>query len=341
MELVRRVFSVLLVFDFLLCFFVAPDFICSNDVSLTVSIHKRNAFLNIYSTKAWKKRVFSKFYRKTSKAGYYRSRSLKCNKDFSTGFLLQLAGDVELNPGPTTSPVKKDNGKASSDDRIYGILKELQEGVAGVQKTVNEVNQRLDTFEKELHAVKESVTILNEKQMEIENEVASTKEELNNNFCSIKDLEFAAARQEQYSRKSSLRIFNIKEENGECAEDVCVENLKKYLNIDIVRNEIDIVHRVGRSQGGKPRPILVKFLSHKTKELVMRKRKETKEIRIVEDLAPGIKQMFDFLNSSRSNLNLEFVWTIDGRIKYKFFGDTRPYEIRSYADYHYLVTKSR
>ncbi len=144
------------------------------------------------------KRVFSKFSRTISKAEYCRSRSLECNKAFSTEFLLQLAGEVEVNPGPTSSPVvKKDNGKASSEERIYGILKELQEGVAGVQKIVNEVNQRLDTFEKELHAVKESLNVMKEKQMEFENEIASTKEELNNNFCLIKDLEFATARQKQ------------------------------------------------------------------------------------------------------------------------------------------------
>ncbi len=103
------------------------------------------------------------------------------------------------------------------------------------------------------------------KKMELENEITSTKEEVNNNFCPIKDLQFAAARQEQYSRKSSLRIFNIKEENGVCAKDVCVKNLKKFLNIDIDRKDIDIVYCFGRTQGGKPRPILVKFLSHKSK----------------------------------------------------------------------------
>ena len=29
--------------------------------------------------------------------------------------------------------------------------------------------------------------------------------------------------------------------------------------------------------------------------------------------------MYSFLNASRAQLNLEFVWTIDGKIKYKFF----------------------
>ena len=101
---------------------MAPDFVCSNGVSLTVFFHKRNALLNVCLIKTWKKRVFSKFSWTISKAGYCRSRSLECNKAFSTEFLLQLTGKVELNPGPASSPVvKKDNGKASSEERIYGI----------------------------------------------------------------------------------------------------------------------------------------------------------------------------------------------------------------------------
>ncbi len=59
-----------------------------------------------------------------------------------------------------------------SKERINGISKQLKE--AGVQKTLNE-NQCLDSFEKELDAVKESVHLMNEKHMEFENEIASTK----------------------------------------------------------------------------------------------------------------------------------------------------------------------
>ncbi len=80
------------------------------------------------------------------------------------------------------------------------------------------------------------------KQIGFEKGDPDSKEEVNNNFCSIKDLEFTAACQEQYSRRSYIRIFNIKEKGGVCV-DVCVENLK-FLNIDIDRKDIDIVHRV-------------------------------------------------------------------------------------------------
>ncbi len=41
-----------------------------------------------------------------------------------------------------------------------------------------------------------------------------------------------------------------------------------------------------------------------------------KNIKIREDLAPGIKRMFNQVSVNRSSLNIESVWTIDGRIRY-------------------------
>ena len=115
--------------------------------------------------------------------------------------------------------------------------------------------------------------------------------------------------------------------------------VRDQLGLELDKNEIDIVHRIGRVLEGKTRPILIKFVSHKTKERIMRKKKEAKDVRFVEDLAYGIKKMYSFLNANPSELNLEFVWTIDGKIKYKFFNHYRRIEIRNYSDYHRLVNK--
>ena len=51
--------------------------------------------------------------------------------------------------------------------------------------------------------------------------------------------------------------------------------------------------------------------------------------------------MYTFLNANRRDLKLEHVWTINGRIKYKFFGNNRPFEIRSYADYYHLINNTK
>ncbi len=134
-----------------------------------------------------------------------------------------------------------------------------------------------------------------------------------------------------------MRVLNVDEAENESTQDVIIQKLKDEINVEIKPEEIDIVHRLGRQQAGKHRAILIKFLSHKSKEKVMRKKKEAQDIKIFEDLAPGIKRMFDSLNVNRIPLNIDSLWTIDGRIKFKHFNSNRIFEIRSFSDYNGLM----
>lgn len=87
---------------------------------------------------------------------------------------------------------------------------------------------------------------------------------------------------EQYTRKNSVRIHGLAEELMENAEEIVLEFFKEKLQVDMQPAEIEIVHRVGARVGveesrqaerTKPRPLIVKFLSHRSKENVMRKKK--------------------------------------------------------------------
>ncbi len=122
-------------------------------------------------------------------------------------------------------------------------------------------------------------------------------------------------------------------------EEKNVAVLESEIGVTVRNEEIDIVHRVGRYQKGKPRPILIKFCAHKTKENIMRKRKEAKGIKIVEDLAFRVRKILTYLNASRREFNLEYVKTINGKVKYKYFNSPRFFEIRSYIDYYRLINK--
>ena len=78
-------------------------------------------------------------------------------------------------------------------------------------------------------------------------------------------------------------------------------------------------------------------MSHKSKEKVMRAKKKANNGKIQEDLSPGIKRIFSEVNSKHRFLNIESVWSIDGRIKFRYINDSHTLEIRSYADYYDLV----
>ena len=86
-----------------------------------------------------------------------------------------------------------------------------------------------------------------------------------------------------------------------------METLKRELDLDMERSEIDIVHSVGHRVDSKPRSILEKFLSHKSTEKVKKCRTDATH-KNPEDLAPGTKTIFNEV-SSNGFLNVDSVWT--------------------------------
>ena len=73
----------------------------------------------------------------------------------------------------------------------------------------------------------------------------------------------------------------------------------------------------------------------------MRHKKNVMYITITEDLAPGKKRILNEVSWNRRFLNVESVWTIDGRIKYRYSNNTHSFKIRSYADCHQLITSRK
>ena len=110
---------------------------------------------------------------------------------------------------------------------------------------------------------------LKTQQSTISGKVLAEKNNINN-------LNFEVNRLEQYSRKSSVRVYGIPESDGENLEDKVIEKIKEEIGIDVKPEEIGIVHRVGKRSSESSRGILIKFVSHKTKVKVMRKKSRKK-----------------------------------------------------------------
>ena len=147
----------------------------------------------------------------------------------------------------------------------------------------------------------------------------------------VNQLEEAAEQQknmsdhlEQYSRRHSPRIVNTcPEETNEDTDQKVIQIVKEGLNIDISKCEIDRSHRVGRPTSDRPRPIITKFISYKTKASIYNARNRLKftgdgsrsrGVYINEDLTKTRLSMFKrSLKLKRDNLITE-TWTTDGNI---------------------------
>ena len=102
-----------------------------------------------------------------------------------------------------------------------------------------------------------------------------------------------ADRNEQYSRRNNVKLLDVPEavasfESAEESERKALQvfHNRPYLK-HITQEHIEAAHRVGVKRAGITRPILVKFLSRKTMQQVIQKRRKLKstepKVVIVED----------------------------------------------------------
>ena len=149
----------------------------------------------------------------------------------------------------------------------------------------------------------------------------------------IRMLERAADHQEQYSRRHSLRISNPwPEQRDENTDQMVVNMAKDLLDMDIKQNEIDRSHRVGKPKGtNKPRPVIIKFVSYKTKDKIYSNRNrlamagdKSKQVFINEDLTRTRASMYKRARKLKSEQQIVDCWTNDGNIFIRdFSGKTR------------------
>ena len=116
----------------------------------------------------------------------------------------------------------------------------------------------------------------------------------------------------------SLRIFGIKQAEGETAEQVEQRALGvfKKAGADVKEEDIAAVHRVGKVVRGL-RPNLVKFVSRRKRREVMEKKKSLKgkdgyqKVCINDDLTPRRAKLLALVKRLD---NVDKAWTVGGSI---------------------------
>lgn len=128
----------------------------------------------------------------------------------------------------------------------------------------------------------------------------------------ISELESKIDNLEQYQRRQCVRIFGIVEEENEDTNKIAIDVAQK-IGVELNVSDIDRSHRVGRRDGDKPRPIIVKFVSYRKRwEIFSNKRKlKGSKITVREDLT---KVRHAILREAITRFGLNSVWTSDGVI---------------------------
>ena len=205
----------------------------------------------------------------------------------------------------------------------------------------------VDTQGGEFQRMKELVERMTKENESLKNELLHAKGKINEQKEETQFLWSSLDDLEQYTRKNSLEISGVPECCYTSTEEV-VMKVARALDVDITPNDIEISHKLRRR--GATDTIIAKFVSHKAKSELYKRRTKLKDIKLA-DVYPGYASAINtsrlFINENLTNFRRHLLgrangvkkdglllsaWTIDGKVFVKTSPDGTPVRIFCDAD---------
>lgn len=147
------------------------------------------------------------------------------------------------------------NNTVSRLDAMDNKFCEMETNVESVWVEINDLKKRINE--------KNTLPKLIEKENELsylQSALIDQRNDLKQEFTRLKD----------YSQRHNLLFSGIPESRNENCVQIIDEIVRVHMNLPGAWREIDKAHRMGPHQGnGRSRPILVRFTSHRAKELTL------------------------------------------------------------------------
>lgn len=148
----------------------------------------------------------------------------------------------------------------------------------------------------------------------------------------VAKLEIRADVAEQYSRRNCLRIAGVPENEAEDTDAYMID-LSKAIGAEVTLSDIERSHRVGKPStvthhSSRPRDIIVKFSSYRTRRKVYGARTSTKTsgyngVYINEDLTKPRNKLLLKARKMVKDKRLKSAWSSDGNILVRDLRDTK------------------
>ena len=284
-----------------------------------------------------------------TKSGNKKRKKLSSSSSTETASFAEVKGDEAFESEKSAAMATSESvNETPSLVDVWKVLTEIKANtvklvldVESLKANYNELkdslcftNSQVDALVTENIAVKSKLKLLEEQVLTSKKELEEVKQRLYDAEGSHDDLE-------QYTRKFNLVIHGIPErEQEDNAENVI--NLGKILNVNLSRGDIDIVHRLNTKSKSKTRPIIVRFSNYNAKRQLYKARVNLRNATL-QDL--GAEKIFvnENLTAWRAGLFREArkviktyhngkTWTVDGKIFLKTDLTAKVLKIDSYED---------
>ena len=218
---------------------------------------------------------------------------------------------------------------ASTEKLVKDMFSRLQRENKEMLKSIHATIQ--DAVQKEFAKLYVRLDEQEQRLMDVELESQAQAKEITrlsaiveDQRATINNLRQTTGDLEQYSRRNCLQFFGVREEASECTDDLICDIANNRLGLNISKQDIDRSHRIGNpsnhvpgqnnhSGEKRPRPIVAKFVSYRTRHEVISRRRLLKGSKIViqEQLT---KANLHLLNSATKKKNVQTAWSSDGRV---------------------------
>lgn len=211
-----------------------------------------------------------------------RTRSISRPVNITTQEIVSMAKNKGKNSDSAEDP--------GLEDKLNKILRHIEDTNKGIARLEN----KFDRLNNDLKQVKTSV---------------------NSNLEKIKLLDSKVDSLEQFYRSNNLRFYGIPTADNEDTYNLIMEVITGKMQVNISGPAIVRTYRINSRGNNVPGPILVRFLSHQTKNEVYSQKHKLKGTRITvrEDLT---KERLTFLKFAIETYGKKNVWTQDGKIRW-------------------------
>lgn len=136
-------------------------------------------------------------------------------------------------------------------------------------------------------------TKLNEKLLNLKTELAEVKSVVLDQKVKIKNLEKQNLQLEILAKKKNIIMFNVPESDNENTVESATKLIDSTIEEPVSTSDIDSAFRLGKQGNNKRRPILVKFMSERTRAKVLKNVKNfvKNKISVYEDLPKCISDL--------------------------------------------------
>ena len=194
------------------------------------------------------------------------------------------------------------------------------------------MDPQLQTKDKEIQFLKGEIDLRDQQIETLQNSVAELESSVGKLSKGLNDIE-------QYGRRQSIRLNNVKLDDEPKCEEVVIKILNKALPIgdSIQQNDIERCHPIGKPNSKNNRQVIVKFKAYKTKAKVYDSRFNLRNIYMTEDFTSSNQKIINKLVIMKKSKQITKFWSYDGKIYAKAHAKQPKWRITKIEDISEMI----